>query len=83
VTGNGKARVERRSLGAALRVLREQAGITQRELAERAGSDAPYVSRIERGAIDVGWSLLLRLLDALGSDLHQLADAIERAERGS
>ena len=81
MTANGKARAERRVLGAALRVLRERAGLSQRAVGERASSDSAYVSRIERGEVDVGWSLLLRLLDALGSDLHGLADAVANAER--
>jgi transcriptional regulator with XRE-family HTH domain len=60
----------------ALRKLREASGLTQQALAERAASDHTYISRLEHGRIDVGWSTLLRLLRVLGADLHGLADAI-------
>jgi transcriptional regulator with XRE-family HTH domain len=68
-------------LGQALRELRTDAGLTQLDLAERAGSDDTYVSRLEHGRIDLGWSTLLRLLRALDVTLVQLADAIERQSR--
>lgn len=35
--------------GRALRVLREQSGLTARELAERAGVSESYLSRVETG----------------------------------
>jgi transcriptional regulator with XRE-family HTH domain len=75
------AEADRRALGRALRALRERAGLTQKQLAKRAASDDTYVSRIEHGALDPGWSTLRRLLRALGASPRQLADAITRAER--
>lgn len=71
----------RNTLGQALRELRDQAGLTQKELAESSGTDDTYISRVEHGRIDVGWSTLWRLLDALGADLYRLADALVEAER--
>lgn len=68
------------ALGLALRQLRDDAGLTQEQVAERAGLDGAYVSRVERGGRDLQWSTLARLLDALGADLHTLADAIKKAE---
>lgn len=67
-------------LGRALRVLRDRAGFTQDELAERIGIDLTYVSRVERGKRGVRWHTVLRFLRALGADLRQLADAITEAE---
>jgi transcriptional regulator with XRE-family HTH domain len=67
------------SLGRALRELRTRAGLTQAQVAANADVDAPYLSRVESGERDLRWSTVARLLDALGADLHQLADAIERA----
>ncbi|WP_036322776.1 helix-turn-helix domain-containing protein [Microbacterium gubbeenense] len=38
--------------GRALRVLREQSGLTAREVAERAGVSESYLSRVETGRED-------------------------------
>ncbi len=51
------------------------------ELAESSGTDDTYISRVEHGRIDVGWSTLLRLLHALGADLYRLADVLVEVER--
>jgi transcriptional regulator with XRE-family HTH domain len=72
------ANPDRQSLGRVLREFREEAGLTQKELAARSKTDDTYISRVEHGRIDVGWSTLLRLLRAATKDLRQLADAIER-----
>jgi transcriptional regulator with XRE-family HTH domain len=71
----------RSTLGQALRELRDRAGLTQKELAESSGTDDTYISRVEHGRIDVGWSTLWRLLDALGADLYRLADALLEVEQ--
>lgn len=55
--------------------------MTQKQLAERSDTDDTYISRVENGRIDIGWSTLMRLLEALGSDLHQLAQAIKQQEQ--
>jgi transcriptional regulator with XRE-family HTH domain len=65
-------------IGSALRVLRSRAGLTQEELAARADLTAPYLSRVEGGWRDIRWSTLNRLLVALGADLRELQDTIER-----
>ncbi|MGD0452094.1 MAG: helix-turn-helix transcriptional regulator [Solirubrobacteraceae bacterium] len=67
------------SLGRGLRLLRERAGLSQERLAEAIGSNAASLSRIEAGSRDVLWSSVTRVLDALGADLHYLADAIDEA----
>jgi transcriptional regulator with XRE-family HTH domain len=72
---------EQRILGRALRDLRKQAGTTQRQIALQAGTGDPYISRVEHGELDLKWATLQRLLAALGADLRQLADAIDRAQR--
>jgi transcriptional regulator with XRE-family HTH domain len=50
-------------------------------LAERVGTSEAYVSNIEGGRRDARWSTIIRLLHALGADLHQLADAIAEVEK--
>jgi len=67
---------DHQALGAAIQRLRDQAGVTQAELAARVGIGVPYVSQIENGHRGVGWHTVTRILHALDADLHQLADAI-------
>jgi transcriptional regulator with XRE-family HTH domain len=68
-------------LGSALRALRAEAGLTQEQLAERIGGiDAGYVSRLERGHRGMQWLTVKRFLVAMGANMHQLADALEKAE---
>jgi transcriptional regulator with XRE-family HTH domain len=61
--------------------LRERAGLTQVELAQRAQTSDTYVSRLEIGQRDIRFTTIMRLLGALDSDLRDLADAIESSER--
>jgi transcriptional regulator with XRE-family HTH domain len=72
---------ELRALGRALRYLRKQAGLTQWQLATRAGLLDTYISEVEGGRRSVRWITVLRLLRALDADLRQLVDAIDAAER--
>jgi transcriptional regulator with XRE-family HTH domain len=69
--------------GRALRALRRRAGITQRELGARAGTDATAISHMETGRRGVHWITLIRLLRALDADLHQLADTVAEAKKQS
>ena len=56
-------------LAAGLTALREQAGLSQRELAERLGVKQPRVAAIEK-ARNVTIDVLERYVDALGGTLH-------------
>ena len=74
------------SAGALLRDARERAGLSQRELARRAGTSQSVVSRIEAGKTDPGYETLRHLLASAGFllrselvlapvvDSHMLAD---------
>jgi transcriptional regulator with XRE-family HTH domain len=64
-----------------MRVLRGRADITQKAVAERAGTSEAYVSNIELGRRDARWSTIIRLLHALDADLHQLAKAVAEVEQ--
>lgn len=55
---------------ALLRAARGRAGLSQRALAQRAGTTQSVVVRIERGATSPGWDTLHRLLRAAGFDLE-------------
>jgi HTH-type transcriptional regulator/antitoxin HipB len=69
---------DQQAVGRALRELRKRAGLTQEQVAARMGTSSTYLSRLEAGQRDIRFSTILRLLDAVGADLHQLADAIDR-----
>ena len=67
-----------RALGRALRELRKQAGVTQKELGAKAGAPDTYVSQVEKGQRDIRWSTVTRLLIALYMTLADLTAAVER-----
>jgi transcriptional regulator with XRE-family HTH domain len=52
--------------GERLRQLREGAGLTQQQLAERAGCHHMTVSLLERGTQEPAWPLVLALAGVLG-----------------
>lgn len=54
------------SLGAAIRHYRKQAGLSQAELAERAGLNRTYLSALEQGRETEQVKRILRLLNQLG-----------------
>jgi transcriptional regulator with XRE-family HTH domain len=56
--------------GAILREARFRAGLTQRELARRAGTSQSVVARVEQGRTDPSTATLSRLLAAAGFALR-------------
>ena len=54
----------------ALKYARARAGLSQRELAEKAGLPQSTVGRIESGAVDPRFETLMTLLRACGYDLE-------------
>jgi transcriptional regulator with XRE-family HTH domain len=58
--------------GAVLKALRENAGLSQAELAERLNVDQASVSRWERGQGEPGISLAVPLAAILGVDVDRL-----------
>ena len=63
-----------------LRAARERAGLTQRELARRAGSAQSVVARIEQGRTDPSSATLARLLAAAGFELRVELDPLPAAD---
>lgn len=59
----------RLAFGDRLRAARREAGLTQEQLALRAGLDRSAYSELERGQRDVRLSTLLRIESALGARL--------------
>lgn len=45
---------------------RKQAGLTQKQLAQRIGSDKGYISKLERGLITPNISTLYKIASAMG-----------------
>lgn len=61
-----------------LRTARRRAGLSQRELARRAGVPQPTVSRIERGRVSPSVATLAPLIEACGMEL----EVVERPGAG-
>lgn len=54
------------NVGEAIRELRQRAGMTQRQLAERAGVGRNTLGRVERGHGLPTWDVLRALVEATG-----------------
>ena len=65
-------------IGQALRLLREDIGITQTEVARRGGPDFRTISHWETGRKHPSLRLLIRYLEAIGRDLHDLQAAFDQ-----
>lgn len=55
-----------RTFGQAIRSRRVELGISQEELASRAGLHRTYIADIERGVRNIGLLNIIRLAEALG-----------------
>ena len=64
--------VSRKQLGAAVAEARTKAGLTQTELAQRAGLDEATISALEQGQYKPASDELSRLAQALGVDELEL-----------
>jgi HTH-type transcriptional regulator / antitoxin HipB len=56
-------------VGSVVRAARRRAGVSQTELAERAGTSQPSIARLEKGQVSPTVITLDRIARALGSDL--------------
>ena len=66
------------AFGAVIRRLRVSAGISQEELAARAGLHRTYVSILERGKKSATLDVVAALAEVLGKAPHALVRAAER-----
>lgn len=64
----------------ALIYLRQSMNITQQELAEKVNTKQEYVSRIERGHVEISVPYLARLVKALGADMEIILKPKEGGE---
>jgi transcriptional regulator with XRE-family HTH domain len=64
-------------LGRAVRRLREERGLTQEELASRAGTTFGTVSRVESAKSAPAWWTVRKIAEALGVSIAELAATAE------
>jgi transcriptional regulator with XRE-family HTH domain len=72
------------ALGKAVEELRDEADLTQEQLADRFDSEFPSVGGIERGTSNPTYASLLRVARGLGVELSEIvrrAEAIRRTTR--
>lgn len=72
------------ALGRAIRLRREEIGITQESLADSADLDPTSIRGLERGVANPTWDVADRVARALGLALHELAhraDNLETSDR--
>lgn len=72
---------EHAALGRALRETRLNHGLSQEELAFRAGLHRNYVGGIERGEINTSFGVLIAVTRALGVPLSHLIEQYESNDR--
>lgn len=66
---------------ARLKELREEAGITQEQLAAKAGLSKDGISHLEQGRRIPSWETVLQLATALGVDCRAFSEAPTNADR--
>jgi transcriptional regulator with XRE-family HTH domain len=60
-----------------LRAIRKRQGLTQKKLAELVSFKQQAIARFERGTTSPAWASAIRIADALGCSLDELAGRIE------
>jgi transcriptional regulator with XRE-family HTH domain len=67
--------------GERLRELRVQRNLTQTELAQRCGSNRPFISNLERGVKVPSLTTVLRLAEALECRTYDLVKVFDASRR--
>jgi transcriptional regulator with XRE-family HTH domain len=78
VTRRHDARPETKRFGAAVRRRREQKGLTQQQLADRAEVSLRYIVAVEAGDNSPSLSAIFQLCDALDTSPAELLEEIWR-----
>jgi transcriptional regulator with XRE-family HTH domain len=65
------------ALGRAVRLVREERGISQVQLATAAGFMQSWISHVERGCRNPSWNNVVRLAHGLGLSASELAGRAE------
>ena len=69
-----------KAFGLAVRWRREEKGLSQETLADRAGIHRTYVSSIELGKVRLGLDIAQKVAAGLGVPLHELIKDAETGE---
>ncbi len=73
-TQNNPFQKERNLLGEKIRSIREKRGMTQEDLADKAGTDVSYLAKIENGYVNTTIRYLIIISKALGVKAKDLLD---------
>jgi transcriptional regulator with XRE-family HTH domain len=68
------------ALGAAIRQLRGERGLTQEALAHEAQITVGHLSTIERGRANPSWGAVTAIAGALGMSMVEVARCVERQD---
>jgi len=69
--------------GQRLRELRTARNLSQGELADRCGSNRPFISNLERGVKVPSLTMVLRLAAALECHVYDLVEVFDKNNRGT
>ncbi len=76
----GRRREPQYAMGEAIKRARQERGMTQREVADRADADVTWLSRLESGG-NPAWGTIKRIAAALEMRPSELAARAEELER--
>lgn len=70
------------AFGQKVRVIREKAGLTQREVAKRSGLDVTYISGLERSVRNPSLMSLEKLAKGLGCSMADTCQDLDKLDLG-
>jgi transcriptional regulator with XRE-family HTH domain len=74
----GRRHEPQEALGRAIRQLRDERGLKQKDLARAADMDVTAISHIERGRSNPAWGTVKRIATALGVSVSEVAARAEQ-----
>jgi transcriptional regulator with XRE-family HTH domain len=79
----GRRMEPQEALGQAIRELRGERSLTQRQLADAADVNETWISHIEAGRTNPAWGTVVRIAGALGVSVSELAVRAEQLTAGA
>ena len=79
----GRRMEPQEALGQAIRQLRQERALTQRQLADAADVNETWISHIEAGRTNPAWGTVARVASALNVTVSELAARAEKLTGGS
>lgn len=68
------------AIGERIATMRNATGLTQAKLAEKVGTSAPVISRLETGRELASMLRYVEIADALGCEMHDLIATVDAAD---